>query len=854
MDSSPTPVSGNKLAWPSYDEVGADVIGDVIDGRFEVVRRLAKGGMADVFLSKDPTRKCYVAIKLLRTSNAESRRRFAVEAEVLSNIQHPHVIRAIAFGLTPDARPYMALEYLAGEPLSQRLARGPLPWRDVAEIGVQIAGALQALHAAGVVHRDIKPDNIILTTDGERAVAKLIDLGLASVGTPFHDLQDARFTPEPPLRHKTQIGRAIGTPAYLPPEAGLCDAEPRLDIYSLGATLYQLCTQLLPKPAGGRSLRDVRPATDAPDDLSRLLRAALEPDPSERLPTADHLRRGLEAILAAHPRTANPRHLFGGSYDRLEVIGVGANAIVYRASDRWLSREVAVKVLRDAEPSGDDAHRFRRAAKILSALRHPNIPRILHFGIDAGQAFVVTELCAGSPATYFVGPDKHLRPDEVLAVGRQLASALAAVHAIGVVYRDLHPGNVLIARGEAIHAWIFDFDHSAVSPAFYARLTERWATPPEQQAEPANEKPLQRMDYASPEVRGGAAFSAASDVYALGLLLYRLLTGLRPFPPEGGEPIPARKVCPACPINLERLLLSMLNPGPTTRPTLTAVEAALADEQAERDAEAEDERTAAQLVDATPRPISPSRPEPAIPTATEQSLESALGAGTVVSSGSRAVNPAPSAAPLRRRLAPVGVVFVLILTATTSLLLGRASVSQEGTHAAAPLQSNLHTTHPSERMPEPTLSHGATSMVELEAPPPALLPSAPEPPPTSEGTAAIAERDISPPSPPILALKPPPSRQTSRPPRREPVTTEEATRATQRVLPALRACEGTPGTLTADIDIVRGRGTVLALNSHPLSPTAPGQPWHDCVQRHLERVRFPSSESAGRTRIRLTLR
>ncbi|MFZ6186196.1 hypothetical protein, partial [Nannocystis pusilla] len=115
--------------------------------------------------------------------------------------------------------------------------------------------------------------------------------------------------------------------------------------------------------------------------------------------------------------------------------------------------------------------------------------------------------------------------------------------------------------------------------------------------------------------------------------------------------------------------LSMLNPGPTTRPTLAAVEAALADEQAERDAEAEDERTAAQPVDATPRPISPSRSEPAILTATEQSLESALGAGTVVSIGSRAVSPAPPAPPLRRRLAPVGVVLVLMVTATTSLLL-----------------------------------------------------------------------------------------------------------------------------------------------------------------------------------------
>ncbi len=393
-------------------------------------------------------------------------------------------------------------------------------------------------------------------------------------------LRIRRFTPDPPERHRTQLGLPIGTPTYLPPEAGQCPAEPRLDVYSLGVTLYQLCTQLLPQATGGRPIREVCPASDAPDELSRLLQAAFAADVDERLPSADHLRRGLEAILAAHPQQG-ARHLFGGSYDRLEVLGVGASAVVFRASDRWLSREVAVKVLRDAAPSEDDAIRFRRAAKVLSALRHPNIPRILHFGIHEDQSFAVTELCPGAPATEFVRPGYHLRPDEVIAVGLQLAGALAAVHAAGVVYRDLHPGNVLIARGEPVRASIFDFDQAQVSAEFFAALTERWATPPEARAEPKQEKPLHNMDYAAPEVRAGAAFSAASDVYALGLLLYRLLTGKRPFPVSGGEPTPARKVCPACPRGLEGLLMMMLGPTPDTRPSLATIQTTLEYVQAE---------------------------------------------------------------------------------------------------------------------------------------------------------------------------------------------------------------------------------------------------------------------------------
>ncbi|PCC73897.1 Serine/threonine protein kinase [Nannocystis exedens] len=404
MDSSPTPVSRAAPTWPIHKQVGADYIGEVIDGRYRIVERLAKGGMVHVFLAKDLTRRCYVALEILHRTGPESRRRFEVEAEILSNIQHPHIVRPVAFGHTPDAQPYVALEHLEGETWSRRLARGLPPWREVAELGAQIAGALHALHNLGVIHRDIKPDNIMMVTGADRAVAKLIDLGLASVGTPFHEAQDARFASQVPERHKTQLGPKIGTPPYLPPEAGLRPAEPRLDVYSLGATLYQLCTRTLPDPNDLRPIQAVLPDSDAPQDLSRLLLAALEPDVADRLPSADHLRRGLEAILAAHPLTPRSRQLFGGCYDRLEVLGVGASAIVYRASDRELSREVALKVLRDAKPSDDDTIRFRRAAKILSALRHPNIPQIHHFGVevsgpahDREQRFAVTELCPGSP-------------------------------------------------------------------------------------------------------------------------------------------------------------------------------------------------------------------------------------------------------------------------------------------------------------------------------------------------------------------------------------------------------------------------------------------------------------------------
>jgi len=856
------------------------MIGELIDGRFRIIRRLAKGGMADVFLSKDPTRKCHVAIKLLRSRGPESQRRFVVEAEILSNLQHPGIVRAIAFGKTQDGQPYMALEYLAGEPLSQRLAHGALPWRDVAAIGIQVAGALHALHVAGIVHRDVKPANIMLTMEADRSHAKLIDLGLASVGTPFLEAQDAHFTPDPPARHQTQLGHPIGTPAYLPPEAGQCPAEPRLDVYSLGVTLYQLCTQLLPYTTGARPIREVCPGSDAPDDLWRLIQAALAADPAERLPSADHLRRGLEAILAAHPRTARSQHLFGGSYDRLEVLGVGASAVVFRASDRWLSREVAVKVLRDAAPSEDDAIRFRRAAKILSALRHENIPRILHFGIHDEQTFAVTELCPGSPATNFVRPDNHLRPDEVIAVGLQLAGALAAVHAAGVVYRDLHPGNVLIARGQSPRASIFDFDQAQVSQNFYAGLTERWATPPEERAEPKREKPLQNMDYASPEVRAGAAFSAASDVYALGLLLYRLLTGKRPFPATGGEPTPPRKLCPACPRGLEGLLLGMLSPVPHTRPGLAMVAMTLDDIQAEL---AEERAEADLAADAGPvEDDDQSKQAMGAPQAIAGATTATIITATDVDSPATATAPTAASSAgglIARRTGRARGILVLMLTAIGSLAIGRATVVHD--HDAADSDAKISTAASTreaahERAERPGLSGG-----RLDMPSPGIA----EDGATEAGLAVpakeaaamldnpwpgIAEND----APPVEVVAWPPTKPPveigapvesepkralagvlgARPVRREPVTPAEAMAAARRAVAELRDCEGIPATLTADLDIVRGRGVVTTLNLHPLAPNDPRYPWHACVQQSLERVRFPVSDKTGQVRLRLMLR
>jgi serine/threonine protein kinase len=871
MDSSPTPVTeqGPSKGWRVHKERGGDMIGELIAGRHRILRRIAKGGMADVFLAKDMTLKCPVAIKILRSRGPEAKRRFKVEAEILSNLQHAGIVRAVDRGEI-DGQPFMALEYIKGEPLSSRLARGPLPWREVVALGIQAADAVHTLHLAGIVHRDLKPDNIMITAD-ERPAAKLIDLGLASVGREFHDAQGVWFTPDPPERHQTLLGHPIGTPPYLPPEAGHCPAEPRLDVYSLATTLYQLCTQLLPQDTGGRPIRDVCPGSDAPDDLSRLLQAALAPDVADRLPSADHLRRGLEAILAAHP-VSRSRDLFGGSYDLLEMLGVGASAVVYRASDRELSREVAVKVMREGATSDDDVIRFRRASKVLSALDHPNIPPIHHHGTHEGQRFVVTALCTGKPATNYARPDNHLRVDEVLAVGVQLAGALAAVHSKGVVYRDLHLGNVLIARGDEPRAWIFDFDQAQVSAKFYVTLTERWATPPEERREPQREKPLHAMDYASPEVRGGAAFTTASDVYALGLLLYRLLTGKRPVSAQG-ELVPPRKFC-RCPLGLEGLILAMLEPSPDKRPTMAGVLLALKDEQEEFAAEnepqaapavdppeaatAKPEAAAVEVADdpgAAPvpeaAPIAPADAAAAPVAPEEAAAAPAAPADTVIAEPDAAlvsttdgaaltttadVGAATSEqrdvaqAPARRR-APGW--WALGLTAVLCLLIGRAtgprgSVIDERTEPAGDAPAEPSVTPPAADTP------AASGVPPAE--PPTVLPPANDTPASTPSPAT------------------PSKRASPRAPRRETLSQAEAEAAAELAVPSLRDCKKVPHSVTAELDIARGHGTVTALNLRAPTPDDPRYPWHGCARRALEGVRYPVSVAPGHVQVRLTLR
>jgi serine/threonine protein kinase len=269
------------------------VIGDVLSGRYRVTRLLGRGGMSAVWLARDDVLDRDVAVKMLhirRLESAEAVERFEREARTLASLTHPGIVTVIDRG-DDHGRPFIVFEYVRGRDLRERIAdEGRLPLADVVSIGEQIADALAYAHARGVIHRDVKPHNILLTPEGQ---PKLTDFGIARV------LEQPGLTIE---------GRVLGTGDYLAPEQAAGEPiDARADVYALGVLLYHaLCgdvpfhaesyveTARLHAQAPIPSVRDLRP--DAPERLEELVTRALAKRPGDRFADSASLRDELHEL------------------------------------------------------------------------------------------------------------------------------------------------------------------------------------------------------------------------------------------------------------------------------------------------------------------------------------------------------------------------------------------------------------------------------------------------------------------------------------------------------------------------------------------------------------------------------
>ena len=270
-------------------------VGDILDDRYEIVEKVGKGGQGAVFRSYDKKLGEELALKILILNPeiaGELMESFLREVKLSRKITHPNVIRVYDIGQSGGIH-YITMEFIRGADLNQyQFDHWPLSFKDLKAIFVQVAEALKSAHELGIVHRDIKPQNILITDSG---FAKVADFGIASAAGAM-------------LRNTEEL--SVGTPDYLAPELAMADfnqADHRIDIYSLGIVMYEAFTGVLPyegktmmekiqlhqdgNPKNPRSFNPGFPA-----DLERLILTCMAKNPADRLRNMDEVSQALESL------------------------------------------------------------------------------------------------------------------------------------------------------------------------------------------------------------------------------------------------------------------------------------------------------------------------------------------------------------------------------------------------------------------------------------------------------------------------------------------------------------------------------------------------------------------------------
>ncbi|MET0270320.1 MAG: protein kinase [Sphingomonas sp.] len=307
-------------------------------GRYRILEQIGEGAMADVYRAYDPHIDRALVVKVLKAEYRQDREysiRFLREARAAGALSHPGIVTIFDVGEI-DGYPFIVMEYLDGEPLSEVMKAGALAASDVIAIGIQLSAALGYAHAQGVVHRDVKPSNVIVSPD--RKTVKLLDFGIARVAEGDLFEQEAL---------KTQIGQVVGTPRYMSPEQALGrDLDGRSDIFSLGVVLYELASGRRAFPAMNaatlatqivqadpESLASV--AHDVPRGLQFIIGKAMNRDPAQRFADGYRMAEALRRELSVNrtvAREAIERQRYIPFATRLALILTLITAVVLAAS------------------------------------------------------------------------------------------------------------------------------------------------------------------------------------------------------------------------------------------------------------------------------------------------------------------------------------------------------------------------------------------------------------------------------------------------------------------------------------------------------------------------------------------
>ncbi len=499
-------------------------------GRYKLERLLGRGAMAEVYKSRHPDLDRDIAVKILHPFHTQVPgfiERFRYEAQAAASLHHPNIVQVYDFSVTDDGLYYMVMQYINGLSFEEylELENAPLSIAKSYQFFRQVANALQFAHQQGTIHRDMKPANIMLDT---RENAYLGDFGLAKIVG---------------VSMQTQSGFGPGTPDYMAPEQ--IEGEnltAAIDIYAMGVILYRMLTNHLPYNSDSWITTLKRKATEPPVppqeynpelswSLEDVILTALAREPEDRFASMAEM---LAALDTAVEEALGELPTVETSTSRGVVALPGVQIENYkikrefkrdstRIYQRYLAYNVALKNLAvltllrlPATGESNFLARFQNRINALTSIDHPGVAAITRFDVtEDNQPYVAYEYTSGQPLNLEI--QRRIKEEdpflvtESLEFMQQTVEALAVVHETGVIHNELRPENIVLSHdGLPVIVGLeipVAADFSAIS------------------------RPVNVVDYASPEQLVGEPLTVSSNIYSLGIILYEMLAGTPPVIP-----------------------------------------------------------------------------------------------------------------------------------------------------------------------------------------------------------------------------------------------------------------------------------------------------------------------------------
>ncbi|MFH1891434.1 MAG: serine/threonine-protein kinase [Candidatus Zixiibacteriota bacterium] len=451
-------------------------------GEYVVIERISHGSIAQVYKARQSSLKRVVAVKVLTERAALEPaiiRRFEQEAMIVAQLKHPNIVHVIDRGVDRN-RCFFVMDFVHGMTLKKIMADGEFPLGSGINILLQVLKALDYAHSNGIIHKDIRPSNILIENSGNALIA---DFGIAQMIDKERTIQ-------------TRSNLVKGRLTYRSPEQMLRfrEIDQTTDIFSIGVILYELTTG--DKPLGWyRQPSEINP--EIPRQLDSVILKCLQLDPQDRYQSVEDLRHSLLSAVRGVVTVDDVPPLVIGSMAN-EIMGnctfletlretvFGATYLVQHEIDGKLY--VIKKMIR--------REMGMREAKLLATLDHPNINRVYGAGCDINKNVIISDYARGGSLAERIG--RPCTVETALRIFKQIAEGLKFAHENKIVHGNLRPSNILFDLNDTVK--LTDF----ALPEHHHRDKQNW--------------------YSAPERRR----SKASDVYAAGAMLFLLLTGKTP--------------------------------------------------------------------------------------------------------------------------------------------------------------------------------------------------------------------------------------------------------------------------------------------------------------------------------------